>query len=89
MLAQAASGSSRVGRVAQEAVPGIVARGEGGSEGGHGVPHPSPFDGVTEEPHDVVPFCSGGLEALGPIEEDALRGEEGQGEAPCSAGLWL
>lgn len=69
--------SCRPGRDAQEAVPGFVSREEGGSLGSQGVPHPSPFDGVTEEPHDVVPFCSGGLEALGPVEEDALREEEG------------
>lgn len=34
--------------------------------------HPSPFDSISEKSHDVVPFRSGGLEALGPIEEDAL-----------------
>ena len=34
--------------------------------------HPSPFDGISQEPHDVVPFCSRGLEALGPVEKDAL-----------------
>lgn len=54
-----------------------MAGGKAGSQGDQGVPHPSPFDGVTEEPHDVVPFCSRGFEALGPVEEDALREEEG------------
>lgn len=34
--------------------------------------HPSAFDGVSQEPHHIVPFCAGGLEALGPIQEDAL-----------------
>lgn len=34
--------------------------------------HPSPLDSISEKSHNVVPFCSGGLEALGPIEEDTL-----------------
>lgn len=34
--------------------------------------HPSPLDSISEKSYDVVPFCSRGLEALGPIEEDAL-----------------
>lgn len=35
----------------------------------------SPLDGISQEPHNVVAFCSRGLEALGPVEKDALWGE--------------
>lgn len=35
--------------------------------------HPSPFDGVSQEPDHVVPFRARGFEALGPIQEDALE----------------
>lgn len=42
---------------------------------GQAPPHPSPLDGVSQEPHDVVPFCPGSLEALGPVEKDALWGQ--------------
>lgn len=66
---------------AQKALPGILASGESEGDPGQGQgqvpPHPSPFDGVSQEPHNVVPFCSRGLEALGPVEKDALREEEG------------
>lgn len=41
-------------------------------QGGQSYAHPSPLDSISEKSHNVVPFCSGGLEALGPIEQDAL-----------------
>jgi hypothetical protein len=41
-------------------------------EGRQSYAHPSPLDSISEKSHDVVPFCSGGLEALGPVEQDAL-----------------
>jgi hypothetical protein len=47
-----------------------------GHQGRQRCPHPSPFDGISQKPHNIVPFCSRGLEALGPVEEDALWGEE-------------
>lgn len=47
--------------------------------------HPSPFDGVSQEPDHVVPFRSGGFEALGPVQQDALgRGRTERG----SVGPW-
>lgn len=40
-------------------------------------PHPSPLDSISEKSYDVVPFSSGGLETLSPVEQDALEEQEG------------
>lgn len=53
---------------------------------GAGATYTSPFDGISQEPHNVVAFCSRGLEALGPVEKDALWGEEGLKDGGASWG---
>ena len=50
---------------------------------GAGATYTSPFDSISQEPHNVVAFCSRGLEALGPVEKDALWGEEGLSDWGC------
>lgn len=34
--------------------------------------HPPAVDGLSEQRDDVLPFAAAGLEALGPLQQDAL-----------------
>lgn len=58
------------------------------SQGRQRYPHPSPLDSISEKSYNVVPFSSGGLEALSPVEQDALEEQEGIMAGAVARELW-